>query len=532
MSTVTAAAAMTAGVDTLDMDEDDTIVASSSTPVPILSPAFLHFLHTHHLSTTHYTAQLQHPLRRYIRLHPLAPSDTIDRMRADGIHVTETALPNFYALAATQPLVSCEAYKSAHIYGMDLASGVAVLALDVRRGQHVLDLCAAPGTKMCYMADLLRMHDANTTTATNATRDTASSATTTVSSTSSTSTSTSTSPHPLLATGTITAVDLSLPRLTSARRLMLRYHVPHIRMFWCDGTSFSAGRPDVPIYASHIMHATHVTPEQHHAMHANMQMGSARTRQKRAKREMRKQHVKRQQDKKRKLEGGDAATGDADSTSETADTAASTSTSTSTSTATPFVAHPLLPHLLYDRILIDAECTHDGSIRHILKARASAADWTRFESHLTDARIAHLQHTQRALIRNGYRLLRYDGVLVYSTCSMAQAQNEDVVEWLLQQHPDAECIACHIDGVKLVACDDTEQKSSHDDDPTVLMYTRGYATSTHPSLAHCLRFDPLTSATSGLFIAKIRKRETGAGTGTSTGTSTSVVSDPVFTSDT
>jgi 16S rRNA C967 or C1407 C5-methylase (RsmB/RsmF family) len=38
------------------------------------------------------------------------------------------------------------------IYGIDAASGAAILALDVRPGDHVLDLCAAPGN---YLYQLL-----------------------------------------------------------------------------------------------------------------------------------------------------------------------------------------------------------------------------------------------------------------------------------------------------------------------------------------------------------------------------------------
>lgn len=40
------------------------------------------------------------------------------------------------------------------IYGIDAASGAAILALDVRPGDHVLDLCAAPG-KLLYQYFLL-----------------------------------------------------------------------------------------------------------------------------------------------------------------------------------------------------------------------------------------------------------------------------------------------------------------------------------------------------------------------------------------
>jgi len=36
-------------------------------------------------------------------------------------------------------------FNALQIYGIDAASGAAILALDVRPGDHVLDLCAAPG---------------------------------------------------------------------------------------------------------------------------------------------------------------------------------------------------------------------------------------------------------------------------------------------------------------------------------------------------------------------------------------------------
>lgn len=39
---------------------------------------------------------------------------------------------------------------------MDLSSGIAVYALDVQPGEHVLDICCAPGTISCQMIDQLR----------------------------------------------------------------------------------------------------------------------------------------------------------------------------------------------------------------------------------------------------------------------------------------------------------------------------------------------------------------------------------------
>jgi len=61
----------------------------------------------------------------------------------DGIpHGKPTMYHVFYFL----PFASAEhILNELQIYGIDAASGAAILALDVLPGDHVLDLCAAPG---------------------------------------------------------------------------------------------------------------------------------------------------------------------------------------------------------------------------------------------------------------------------------------------------------------------------------------------------------------------------------------------------
>lgn len=44
---------------------------------------------------------------------------------------------------------------------------------------------------------------------------------------------------------------------------------------------------------------------------------------------------------------------------------------------------------------------------------------------------------QLKLLVNGFKLLKVGGCLVYSTCSLTVAQNEDVVEKFLSQYPAA-----------------------------------------------------------------------------------------------
>uniref|UniRef100_A0A7S1SPF9 SAM-dependent MTase RsmB/NOP-type domain-containing protein n=1 Tax=Tetraselmis chuii TaxID=63592 RepID=A0A7S1SPF9_9CHLO len=139
-------------------------------------------------------------------------------------------------------------------------------------------------------------------------------------------------------------------------------------------------------------------------------------------------------------------------------------------------AHGAACQQLYDRVLVDAECTHDGSIKHIAKFREGG--WGQFEAKFL-SRLNDLEGLQRGLLRQGFRLVKPGGVLVYSTCSMTRAQNEDVVEWLLREEVTATVV-------------EIEQ-------------ARGWPC--RPGgIQHSVRLDPKTSETSALFICKLVKR--------------------------
>ena len=122
------------------------------------------------------------------------------------------------------------------------------------------------------------------------------------------------------------------------------------------------------------------------------------------------------------------------------------------------------PGPLYNRILVDAECTHDGSLKHIAKF-ANQWGWSTFERRvpwLAPEKIAEVTGLQRALLWNGFRLLEpcrvppshvhgarpgnpmhssaFASSLVYSTCSLSRSQNEDVVSWLLSIAPTARVV--------------------------------------------------------------------------------------------
>lgn len=204
------------------------------------------------------------------------------------------------------------------------------------------------------------------------------------------------------------------------------------------------------------------------------------------------------------------------------------------------------PPMLYDRVLVDAQCTHDGSLRHVAKAAAKAAASASAASAGAndvmpsddapsgDVAFASgspheptgtaLQALQRGLLASGFACLRPGGTLVYSTCSMEEAQDEEVVRWLLNTQPAARLVPLPVPPVDARA-DDGEARSSagaaatRRSVPASLAHRRGWearqwqlwhASSSSPpwisgTLPGTAVFHPACSGTSGMFLARITK---------------------------
>ncbi len=83
----------------------------------------------------------------------------------------------------------------------------------------------------------------------------------------------------------------------------------------------------------------------------------------------------------------------------------------------------------FDKVLVDVPCSGLGVIRRRPEIR--------FED---EGRIEVLVPLQKKILANAYRYLKPGGELVYSTCTVGEAENEDVVNSLLEAEPEAELI--------------------------------------------------------------------------------------------
>lgn len=105
----------------------------------------------------------------------------------------------------------------------------------------------------------------------------------------------------------------------------------------------------------------------------------------------------------------------------------------------------------FDAVLVDAQCTHDSSYRHLRYLSDETSNSSRepcprdvmwsnkcrsyknIDSVASDESVYALQ---RDLLARGFSCLAPGGELVYSTCSAEHEQNEDIVQWLLDKEKD------------------------------------------------------------------------------------------------
>lgn len=84
------------------------------------------------------------------------------------------------------------------------------------------------------------------------------------------------------------------------------------------------------------------------------------------------------------------------------------------------------PNNYFNKILVDAPCSGEANISK--------------EDAWSYATIKRLQKMQITLLNEAYKMLEPGGRLVYSTCTIAPEENEQVVNSLLEQQPQAQIL--------------------------------------------------------------------------------------------
>lgn len=82
----------------------------------------------------------------------------------------------------------------------------------------------------------------------------------------------------------------------------------------------------------------------------------------------------------------------------------------------------------FDKVVVDAPCSGEGMMK---KHNLAKEEWSVENIEYCAAR-------QKEILNEAYKVLKKDGILVYSTCTYAKEENEDVIAWFLKEHEDLE----------------------------------------------------------------------------------------------
>lgn len=85
---------------------------------------------------------------------------------------------------------------------------------------------------------------------------------------------------------------------------------------------------------------------------------------------------------------------------------------------------------MFDSILLDVPCSGSGMIR---KEEKMKEDYS-------EEKVERLLPIQKNLLEKSYSLLKGDGILAYSTCSLSIKEDENQIQEFLKNHPDMEII--------------------------------------------------------------------------------------------
>ena len=132
---------------------------------------------------------------------------------------------------------------------------------------------------------------------------------------------------------------------------------------------------------------------------------------------------------------------------------------------------------VFDKILVDAPCSGEGTLRKSLKTFNM---WN-------EKVIFNLSKIQKRLAAEALKCLRVDGEMIYSTCTLGPEENEAVVDFLIKNF-EIEILDIEIEGIKLREGVVSWRGEEYDS-----------------QVQKCRRLYPQDNNTDGFFLCKIRK---------------------------
>ncbi|EAS04949.1 NOL1/NOP2/sun family protein (macronuclear) [Tetrahymena thermophila SB210] len=441
----------------------------------LLPSTFTQFLKDNNINLEYFQEIENFP--RYIRLKPdikVSIEELKKDLGTDDVQKIDY-LCNFYSIPENVKIVNSKYYSQGLLYGIDLSSAAVIKSLDPQKGEKVLDLCCCPGMKLCNIADIIG------------------------------------------AEGKAFGVDINETRLNTCRSIVKKYKLDHIiKLELADGTTYNKesqfDRVLVDAECTHDGSLKHLAKfiKNQKAVIEDMQNNAKETIDNNEQNLDKKQNnldFKSSNNKDAENPSCQLDDDQVESLNQTADkqveqnnTCNQEETNQSVDTLDSQIKeNQKVPQLQKDKKQGTEKKISNRELKRRKKQieknnsniytqkKVKKNEWSMedFQERVLDPiKLQNIVDLQKKLLTNGFKLCKEGGYIVYSTCSFARNQNEDVVEWFLNEFKDqVESIhPFNNDVSNMPAC------------------KPGFIQNT-------VRFDPFVSKSGGMFVSKFIKKQ-------------------------